>query len=111
MAGKEEYVVMGATLECSLGTTPSCLLVPVPKGLTFKKKTAATKLDFVPLVNVLPFGMCKLSAPPRLCIPATVTPWMKPHSKVTASGIPVLTTKSCLMCSLGGKISIKKSGQ
>lgn len=107
----KEYVVMGARLECSLGVTPSFLMVPVPKGLTFKNKIAATKLDMVPMMNILPFGACKLSAPPRPCVPIPAGPWMKAHPKVTASGINVLTTDSCLMCACGGKISIKSSGQ
>ncbi|SFR63897.1 DUF4280 domain-containing protein [Anaeromicropila populeti] len=109
--GKEEYVVMGARLECALGATPSVLMVPVTKGFTIKNKIVATQVDMVPLMNVMPFGVCKISSPPLPCIPTPVGPWMKPHSKVTACNIPVLTTSSCLMCARGGKISIKSSGQ
>lgn len=107
----KEYVVMGAQLECSLGLTPSVLMVPVPKGLTVKNKPVATQMDMAPMVNILPFGTCKMSYPPRPCIPAPCGPWMKPNTKFKATQMPVLTTDSCLMCAFGGKISIKSSGQ
>lgn len=114
-------VVVGASLMCPMGTSTSSLVV-VPKGppVHMEKKPAATIMDFTPLVNILPFGMCKsllypLTAAqtaaalgaltPAACIPAT-TPWTPGSTKVTIGGIPALTNTSKCQCVYGGSISI-----
>ena len=85
-----KYVCMGAMLKCTFGMTPSSLMVTVPLRPMIQNKPKATIMDFAPLVNILPFGMCQsLSNPmvasatsaamgvltPMPCIPVIVAPW------------------------------------
>ena len=83
---------MGATLQCiPFGVAPSTLMV-IPKGtpVTVNGLLAASIMDFVPIANILPFGMCTSIANPMVaaattaalgvltpmpCIPVTVAPW------------------------------------
>ena len=84
-----KYVCMGAMLKCTFGMTPSSLMVTVPLRPMIQNKPKATIMDFAPMVNILPFGMCQsLSNPtvasatsaalgvltPMPCIPAIVPP-------------------------------------
>lgn len=85
-----KYVCMGATLKCTFGMTPSTLMVTVPLRPMIQNKPKATIMDFAPLVNILPFGMCQSPSNPTVasataaamgvltpmpCIPAIVAPW------------------------------------
>ena len=86
-------------LKCTFGMTPSSLMVTVPLRPMIQNKPKATIMDFAPLVNILPFGMCQsLSNPmvasatsaamgvltPMPCIPVIVAPWA-PGGKAAAS--------------------------
>ncbi len=106
-----EYVVSGARISCTFGTTPATLNVVVPKGVTLGGKNIATSVDCVPLVNIGCFGKCNVvPAAPKPCTPGGV--WMNTSMTVKACEIPVLTKDSCMMCAAGGgMISIKSSGQ
>lgn len=107
---------MGAQIMCTFGAAPGSLIV-IPEGppVTFEKKFAATIMDFVPMKNIMPFGMCnspmnptfiaataaKLGVPtPVPCVPIT-TPWT-PGSQTTFIGKkPALTLGSMCMCAWG----------
>ncbi len=62
-----KQVCMTAILQCSFGVAPSSLVV-VPKGppVNTEKKFAATIMDYVPIVNILPFGVCSSIANPTV---------------------------------------------
>src|SRR5579871_3724034 len=83
-------VIMGATLQCSFGMAPSSLVVLPDNKVMDEGVPAANIMDYKPMVNIMPFGMCTSLANPEVasatsaamgvltpmpCIPATETPW------------------------------------
>ena len=120
------HVCNGAATACTFGAAPSMLLVlPVNRVLT-SSQPAATIMDFVPIENVVPFGMCMSPANPEViaatsaalgvftpmpCVPVTVAPWAPGSPTVLEGGIPVLNNTSQLMCTWGGVITITMPGQ
>ncbi|MEL6150637.1 MAG: DUF4280 domain-containing protein [Chloroflexota bacterium] len=118
-----QLVKMGAMLQCSFGATPATLIV-TPENLTNAVKTpAATIMDFVPVKNIPPFGMCtaqtnpaviaaKLAGSPSApCVPVTTTPWAPGSPTVLIKGKPALSNSSKLMCTWLGVISVTQPGQ
>jgi len=86
-----QQVCMGAMMQCSFGMAPSSLCVLPTKMVMTSKMPAATIMDHIPLVNVLPFSMCTSPANPMVaaataaalgvltpmpCIPVTTAPWL-----------------------------------
>ncbi len=68
-----QQVVMGASLQCvPFGAKPSSLLV-IPKGLPVMVNgmLAATIMDFAPVANILPFGMCTSLTNPMVAAATT----------------------------------------
>ena len=61
-----KYVCMGATLKCTFGMAPSSLMVTVPLRPMIQNKPKATIMDFAPMVNILPFGMCQSLSNPMV---------------------------------------------
>ena len=120
------HVCMGATLMCSFGMAPSSLVV-LPKNKTMTSYVpAANIMDNVPMVNILPFGMCTSLANPTVaaatsaalgvltpmpCVPVTVAPWAPGSPTVMLGNLPALNNTSTLMCSWGGVIQITMPGQ
>ncbi len=105
-----QLVTLGATLVCAAGTAPSALVVVDPRVLG-EKKPAANILDFIPFVNILPFGTCNIltaaaSGVPTPCVPATVAPWVPGSPKVILRGAPALNNTSVCNCAVGGVISV-----
>ena len=121
-----EQVVMGAALKCSFGLTPSELIV-VPEGPPVSAgPLAATIMDFVPIENIPPFGMCNtLSNPevasattaalgvltPMPCVPVTSSPWVPGVETVLINDQPALSNDCTCMCDWGGVITIDDPGQ
>lgn len=120
-----QQVCMGATLKCSFGTAPSILSV-LPANPLMTLTTAATIMDYAPMVNILPFGMCNSLANPTVaaataaamgaltpmpCIPATAAPWVVGASTFLINSMPALNNTSTLMCTWGGMIQISNAGQ
>ncbi len=122
-----ELVVNGAQTTCTFGTSPSALTV-VPAGPVIQAggQPLARVSDSVPMLNITPFGMCTtLSNPqvaaattaaqgvltPQPCIPVTTGPWAPGSTKVSAGGVPALTSTSRCTCAWGGSISIIQAGQ
>jgi len=121
-----QHVCNGAVTMCTFGVAPGSLVIlPINRVMT-SSQPAATIMDFVPLENVMPFGMCMSPANPEVaaataaamgvltpmpCIPMTVAPWAPGAATVMEAGIPVLDSVSMLMCIWGGEISITEAGQ
>lgn len=120
-------VVMGATMTCSFGLTPSSLVV-IPKGppVFGTAPLAATIMDFAPIANIPPFGLCTSPANPTViaataaalgvptpmpCIPVTVAPWFPGSPTVQINNVPALNQTSKCMCTWGGVIQIVYPGQ
>ena len=122
-----KQVVMGAMLKCSFGIAPSSLVV-IPKGIPeiVEGKLAATIMDYAPMVNIPPFGMCiTLTNPavaaataaafgvltPMPCVPVIPAPWVPGSPTVLINNFPALNNTSKCMCTWGGVINITFPGQ
>jgi Domain of unknown function (DUF4280) len=119
-------VTLGANLTCSFGMAPSSLMV-LPKSQTLaESKPAANIMDNLPMVNILPFGMCtSMSNPavaaataaalgvltPMPCTPVTAAPWAPGSPTVLIANAPALTNSSMCNCAFGGLITITNPGQ
>jgi hypothetical protein len=83
-------------------------------------------MDFAPIVNVPPFGMCNSPSNPMVaaataaalgvltpmpCVPVTAAPWVVGAPTVLIGGMPALNNSSKLMCNWGGVIQITMPGQ
>jgi len=118
---------MGATLQCSFGMASSSLMV-IPKGPPTMAggPLAASIMDFAPMVNILPFGMCSSLANPTVaaataaalgvltpmpCMPVTLAPWAPGSPTVLLGTFPALNSSSKCMCAWAGVISIVNPGQ
>ncbi|MDR3518985.1 MAG: DUF4280 domain-containing protein [Azospirillaceae bacterium] len=118
--------VMGAVTKCPFGAAPSVLMVlPTHMDLTVCMP-AANIMDSIPLLNIMPFGMCNSIMNPMVlaatiaalgaltpmpCIPMTVAPWAPGSATVMLNSMPALNNSSKAMCLWGGAISIEFAGQ
>ncbi len=122
-----DLVVNGAQVTCTFGVAPSTLAV-IPSGpiLQVGGQLLARVVDFAPMANVSPFGMCTTPSNPQVaaatsaasgvltpqpCVPVITAPWTPGSPKVSAGGVPVLTSTSTCACAWGGVISIVQAGQ
>lgn len=119
-------VCSGATLQCSFGVAPSVLnVLPVNRTLT-NNMPAANIMDHIPLVNIMPFGMCQSLANPMVaaataaalgaltpmpCIPATMSPWIPGAPTMLLGNMPSLDANCVLMCNWAGVIKVAMPGQ
>jgi Domain of unknown function (DUF4280) len=119
-------VCMGAMMMCSFGVAPSSLVV-LPTNRTFTdQKPDANIMDHIPLVNIMPFGLCMSPANPTVaaataaalgvltpmpCIPNTPAPWVPGAPPVLLGNFPTLDNTSKLMCMWGGIISLVTPGE
>jgi len=117
-------VVMGAQMMCSFGVAPSVLAVIRPTCLC-NNVPMANIMDFAPMTNIPPFGMCTTQSNPAVaaataaamgtptpapCVPVT-TPWTPGKAQVLVGGMPALDIGSKCTCAWGGSISITNPGQ
>jgi hypothetical protein len=118
-------VCMGAMISCSFGAAPGTLVV-LPTNKVLTGMPAATIMDHVPMLNILPFGMCSSPANPMVaaataaalgvltpmpCVPMTSAPWVPGSPTVLIANFPALNNSSKLMCTWAGIISISMAGQ
>ncbi len=120
------HICNGATLMCSFGVAPSVLTVlPVNRTMT-SNMPAANIMDHVPMVNIMPFGMCITPTNPAVaaataaamgvltpmpCVPVTPAPWVPGAPTVLLGNMPALNNTSTLMCTWGGVITVTVPGQ
>ena len=71
------HVCNGAMLKCSMGIAPSSLIVVPANRVMTSSQPAATIMDNKPMVNVMPFGMCRKSTAP----PARIESWARSNSQ------------------------------
>jgi hypothetical protein len=118
-------VCMGGSVMCSFGAAPSSLIV-LPANRVLTGAPAANIMDHVPLLNIMPFGMCSSPANPTVaaataaalgvltpmpCVPATPVPWVPGAPTVLIGNMPALDNSSKLNCIWGGIIQIVVPGQ
>ncbi|MCW5519052.1 DUF4280 domain-containing protein [Aureitalea sp. L0-47] len=121
-----QQVCMGAMMICSFGVAPSSLIVLPQNRVMTNNMPAANIMDNVPMVNILPFGMCSSLANPQVaaattaalgvltpmpCIPVTVAPWAPGSPTVMLANMPTLNNACTLNCTWGGVITINDPGQ
>ena len=123
-----KFLTTGATLQCTMGAAPSVFTASQLPGVpqTLGSLPAATIMEFVPMMNIMPFAMCQSPANPMVaaataaamgvltpmpCIPNTVAPWSPPSEVVTLTGIPLATAQSTCMCAWAGTISVTMPAQ
>jgi hypothetical protein len=113
-------------MQCSFGMAPSSLVV-LPKNETFTDQVPdANIMDHVPMVNIMPFGMCTSLANPTVaaataaalgvltpmpCIPNTPAPWVTGAPTVMLGNAPALDNVSKLMCVWAGVIQFSTPGE
>ena len=119
-------VVDGAVLTCSFGAAPSMLAASPANPTRGSNGAAATIMDFAPMVNIQPFGICSSPANPQViaatsaaagvftpqpCVPATASPWVPGSPTVTIAGQPALDSACTCNCLWAGVISVISPGQ
>ncbi len=119
-------VVNGAQLACTFGSSPSSLTVLPLKRTVIANQPKASVQDYVPTLNIMPFGMCMSPSNPQVatatsaalgvltpqpCIPATSSPWTPGALTVELANQVALDNVSMCNCMWGGVISITDPGQ
>lgn len=114
----------GAMLACSFGMAPSALMV-TPANKVVSAMPIATIMDKVPMMNIMPFGMCSSMVNPTVaaataaalgvltpmpCIPVIAAPWVPGSPTVLIGNYPALNNTCKLMCNWGGVIQITNPG-
>ena len=120
------HVCNGAILKCTMGLAPSSLVVLPLNMQNTSNMPAANIQDHIPMVNIMPFGMCQSLANPMVaaattaafgvltpmpCMPMTPAPWAPGSPTVTLANQPALNKSSMLMCIWAGQISVQMEGQ
>jgi hypothetical protein len=119
-------VCSGAMLQCSFGIAPSTLNV-LPTHQTFVENMPAVNImDHIPMVNIMPFGMCQSLANPAVatattaalgvltpmpCVPVIPAPWTPGAPTVMIGNMPALDDTSMCTCTWAGIIQITFPGQ
>ena len=120
-------VVAGASLQCTFGAAPSVLSV-IPKGLPVMAggPLEATIMDYAPIANIPPFGVCSSLANPTVasataaasgvltpmpCLPVIPAPWTPGSPTVMIGSFPALNNSSKCFCTWGGVVSVTVPGQ
>ena len=116
----------GCSLTCTFGAAPATFMVPPLSRVMTVNQPAATIMNNVPMMNVLPFGMCSsilnpavAAAPaaplgvltPSACIPMIPAPWVAGNPTVQVGEMPLLRVSDKLFCAYGGVIAFGPPGQ
>lgn len=119
-----KFVTNGALLQCSFGMAPSPLTIVGMRPMN-QNMPMANIMDFAPMVNIKPFGMCKSMSNPQVaaataaamgvltpmpCIPVITAPW-NPAAQVKVCQLPALLDNGKCICAWGGQISVNFPGQ
>ena len=112
-------------MTCTFGAAPSSLVVLPTNKVLAEGPPAANIMDHIPMVNIMPFGVCTSLANPTVaaataaalgvltpmpCIPATAAPWVAGAPTVMIANMPVLDNVSQCMCNWGGVITFSNPG-
>lgn len=114
----------GDICRCTFGLAPSSIIT-LDMSLIIKGKGVVTVMDFIPGMNILPFGMCNSPSNPEViaataaalgvltpapCMPVTVTPWAPARINIIVQGKPVVDAESQLLCMWEGVIKVVATG-
>ena len=116
---------MTAKVKCTFGSgSKDMMVLPIGMANNAMSKPLATKMDFIPMLNIPAFGNCKSPANPMnwkmagpvpvfvpsSCIPIPVMPWSSPATKMKIKGNNALLATSKTMCVWAGSITVDKPG-
>jgi Domain of unknown function (DUF4280) len=115
-------VVTGATLQCSMGTTPSTFAA---SGATVSATAPAGVITDTGPGSVPPFGLCQSPANPQVAAATTaaggtltpqpcqpvLTPWTPGAAQVSVGDVPALDDASQCSCAWAGMITVTDAGQ
>ena len=116
--------VMSGTIVCTMSLGSGTLMVARPNVL-IEGKPAANIMDFVPMSNIMPMGMCtSLANPmvaaatasalgvltPQSCIPVTTGPWTSVSPMTKIGGMEAITTGATCNCAWAGVIMLTNGG-
>lgn len=115
-------VVTGASLQCSMGTTPATFSA---SGTQVTAGAATGVVTDTSTSNVPTFGMCQSLANPQVAAATTaasgtltpqpcqpvLAPWTPGASKATVGQVAALDDSSQCMCSWGGTVTVSAAGQ
>lgn len=119
-------VVNTAQLMCTFGAAPSVFVVLPANRVMAGGMPAANIMDYIPMTNIMPFGVCMSIANPTVaaatsaalgvltpmpCIPATAAPWAPGAATVLIGNMPALDNPSMCNCMWAGVITITNPGQ
>jgi len=117
---------MGASMMCTFGAAPSSLVVLPTNRVLTNQVPDANIMDHIPLVNIMPFGVCMSPSNPTVaaataaalgvltpmpCVPATPAPWVPGAVTDLIANMPALDNISTLMCTWGGVITFVTPGE
>lgn len=123
-----QQAVMGALCMCSFGTAPTPLTILPINMVNASYMPAATIMDNIPFLNIIPFAMCTSMANPAVasatagvfpwgvlkpqpCTPTPPAPWIPGSPTILIKGKPALNSTCKLMCAFGGVINMTFPGQ
>jgi hypothetical protein len=119
-------VINGARLACTFGSSPANLTVLPINRTMVSNQPEATIQDYVPMLNIMPFGMCMSPSNPQVaaataaamgvltpqpCIPATSSPWSPGAATVQIANEVALDNVSICNCMWAGVITITDPGE
>jgi len=135
-----KYVCNGAMISCNMslpvplvpplvppeeppGPNPCqvpMIVLPINRVL-INNQPMATKMDYVPFVNIPTFGLCvspdnegvkAALGFPVPCVPTVLSPWSSPKGDVKVGNMEALLDTCTCKCQLGsGTISVASAGQ
>jgi hypothetical protein len=115
-------VVTGATLQCTMGSTPATFAA---SGTQESATSPTGVITDVGPSSIPPFGLCQSPSNPQVasattaaggvltpqpCLPV-LSPWTPGSSRVTVQGVPALDDSSQCACSWAGTVSVTAAGQ
>ena len=110
-SGATTYVVEGATLRCTFGSSSSILQIPCDRGIYRRDKKEANVADHVGGKNIMSHGSCMRASPPPPCIMGTTSKWVRGKDDVLVDDEMALLKTSINFCSCGGVVYIVDDGQ
>ncbi|HJO95945.1 MAG TPA: DUF4280 domain-containing protein [Victivallales bacterium] len=108
-----------AVTYCIFGSRPSILIVPDGHNIKLNGENRANVADRIPIVNIVPFGLCAspfnpgfiATSLPVPCIPLTPAHWYEGDKTVIIDGDRSMDDTSLNLCIWRGVIAILYAGQ
>ncbi|MBC7388131.1 MAG: DUF4280 domain-containing protein [Opitutaceae bacterium] len=111
---KSGYLVCdGAMCKCDSGAAPAKIKVTKNTKIYINnEKLLVTETDTIFTPPSGTFGVCSKKPPQaNTCVPVFQPKWTKPYDSIETAGGKVITDKSELQCTVGGKVTIVMHGQ